>query len=238
MWYIRSTKVWVKRTLCYYKEQNRVSSQVSTSWFMDVDQCSVIEVNEGNIIHVNVVNLQLPNSDTILYSLLMSNSNKRTNVDEFLSLCVSLPLPHMIFICHQQRQVNQSYFDPFWNSVNSIGNQNIEGTHLIRRYNNNNNGRQRDNYQWFIALSNTLHASLDIVMITCKIMWWEPRTRIFINVSLLIISHISITADPSRSRENDNMIALLWKMLVYDVILAQNNDPYCSRDMSLPQTRN
>lgn len=107
MWYIRSTKVWVKRTLCYYKEQNRVSSQVSTSWFMDVDQCSVIEVNEGNIIHVNVVNLQLPNSDTILYSLLMSNSNKRTNVDEFLSLCVSLPLPHMIFICHQQRQVNQ-----------------------------------------------------------------------------------------------------------------------------------
>lgn len=107
MWYIRSTKVWVKRTLCYYKEQNRVSSQVSTSWFMDVDQCSVIEVNEGNIIHVNVVNLQLPNSDTILYSLLMSNSNKRTNVDEFLSLSVSLPLPHMIFICHQQRQVNQ-----------------------------------------------------------------------------------------------------------------------------------
>jgi len=27
----------------------------------------VIEVNEGNIIHVNVGNIQLPNSDAVLY---------------------------------------------------------------------------------------------------------------------------------------------------------------------------
>jgi hypothetical protein len=39
-------------------------SLVSTSWYEYVDQFPVIEVNVGNIIHVNVVNLQLPNSDT------------------------------------------------------------------------------------------------------------------------------------------------------------------------------
>lgn len=61
--------LWVVRTgsINIHKHRSMVEKQ---PWCQHLElwmwaNFSVIEVNEGNIVHVNVPNLQLPNSDTI-----------------------------------------------------------------------------------------------------------------------------------------------------------------------------